>query len=1229
MHGFEDVQQLLDAFANEANMHLSRLVFDLRDQWPVRRRRFWCLLLTQDVPALSLSPWPRCSLHQTLGDVLPFDALWPYEHEMDLLWDQQELNVFVDKTYGSDLRILLPHLQAPTMLHSWANLLRACPCGCRTRPMSLGRLLRGGARGFGIYSALLSQVRHLHPEEGALLCTLPLHYRFTCSPRSALCLMGQIAAPLQVHWLQAQLMAHLQEHFWLHTEIQPQMQILHFKQELILQSFQRWTLARMLLPRSLTVQLDGAHCDVKVTTPITAGELAKAESELIGIGHYVIVLQDGQRLQPWIQLHEGVTYQLQVIQKRQIRGQGGHQTANSMDENTASNLVHPVGLGDTQVWAGMQMVLDFSTFAGSPHRPFTMYPFRAQQLLKKSVHPVVRDDWKLRYQRSNGDVLIIYEFEGHWTLLVLQQHDVEHWIYYDGLSLDLPDRLQMAHRVASLLAECLDLPFGSCHHECIFQQRHQHTCGTVALMHMAHHQTALHLLPTDQVLGLHELLLRHVSSRPSLVAHGKSVATDPLALLLASKGVPESAVAERAQMIRDKLGASQIQQLLASSNPWASLKSAASKPGRMFRIITEEEQKEYVNQRAKSKHGAKLANSKTKKQASLQRQLPAQLDPEHFKLDAQHFQDADGQPIQQIQFHEVEADQTGIALCTTSMAKHFLENQQSISMHGLALLLIDHPPPALIGASGLTPMIFPAFCTVSDEHTIIMGHILQLGDSIISRKMAGKESAPDKIDTQVVKLQVYQDQLEQDWTTFSQSPVRNIINLMDAMQLCKGNSCGVDCPKHHPDIDENLDGVILEVWSRSFLNDMGKRVEAAQASVFTVFLRLPESALHKILTTAPLGIYVEPRGRQPREADDKYCVVWLPGSSFAEAQHQCRTYAKSICLVRLKSKYGIRVRKADEASAWAKLRPGVEFVDMSIQKIYELFPLPHGTQRQAITQILQDWSWTARALQPGKGNLHHMAWRVGSVDPPPAAVMTAFGSDVIISAVKDLKVPESKPTIYASAKTQKQLREPQATSSLAKSSASTDPWLEGDPWGGYNSKKIGQAPQPSGSRRDEIQEQIRSEVKMAFNDAVSKKKDVMMLDEGDDTYTTANELRFVALESGLTELQQQNTQFMQWFQQTGDRLQNQEGLLQEVQTTIQAHAGALQNLNSMAKPTEHAIGEVHHTLNGHQQELHSIGANFTSALKTMNDEISDEMMQSFNQQYGKLEALLEKRHKTS
>lgn len=108
------------------------------------------------------------------------------------------------------------------------------------------------------------------------------------------------------------------------------------------------------------------------------------------------------------------------------------------------------------------------------------------------------------------------------------------------------------------------------------------------------------------------------------------------------------------------------------------------------------------------------------------------------------------------------------------------------------------------------------------------------------------------------------------------------------------------------------------------MDEHGKRIEPAQAILSTVFLRIPEATLLKILTTAAPGVFVEPRGKKPREQDENFEVIWLPGSSHAEALHQCRTYSKSLCLVRLKAKYGIRAKACDEVAAWAKLRPGVE-----------------------------------------------------------------------------------------------------------------------------------------------------------------------------------------------------------------------------------------------------------------------------------------------------------------
>ncbi|CAL1152650.1 unnamed protein product [Cladocopium goreaui] len=819
-----------------------------------------------------------------------------------------------------------------------------------------------------------------------------------------------------------------------------------------------------------------------------------------------------------------------------------------------------------------------STSRGALDLPMILYPFRARQLMELDLPLGLRQDWARRFFNSNGKIYVIYEFHRHWTLLAGQLMDKMEWCHFDGLSTEGSQvQLQCAKHVATRLSHCLGLRMGGLTSSSGQQQSHAHTCGTIALHNMAVSLRLGSVLPLLAEHELHQWFFQLCSAQPSVIAKGKTNEQDPLTRMLMDKGVPSQAVADRAKMVRHQLGHQQVQQALQAKNPWAALKAAASKPGKMFRLITEEELQQHVHHRAQTKHGAKIQNAKTKKNAA-QRSGPVQLDPDDFKLDAQHFQDDDGNQVPQLHFQDI---------------------------------------------AQLEPIIFPALCISTDEHTIIMGYILQLGDKTIKRKMAGNESEPDTVETQVIKLQVFKDQLEMAWDRFATAPVRHLIQMMEAMQLCKGQRCGIDCCKHHPGVDETLDAVIMEVWSRNFVDDNGKKTDPSSADTFTVFLRIPESALMKILTTSPLGVYVEPRGKQPREHDDKFKVIWLPGSSFTEAQHQCRTYSKSLCLVRLKLKYGIRVKQCDEAAAWAKLRPGVEFVDMSIQQIYEIFPLPHGTQRAAINKILADWSWKARALQPGRGNFHHMAWRIGSAETPPANVLTAFGADVIIKEIKNLQIPETKPTIYAPAKTQKHLRETPAPSS-ARSSGNSDPWLEKDPWGGY--AKTTTTPSAGRHYKAEFQDQIRETVGTALKE--QHHKDILMTAPAND-YSTETEQRFVAIESGLHELKAQNGQFLQWFQQTGERLQQNESMMQDVQDNVQQHASALQLMSASLTNYEHTIGEVQQTLNLHQQEIHAMGTNFSATMRTMKDDLSGELMQSFDQQFNKLEALLEKRHKTS
>ena len=183
---------------------------------------------------------------------------------------------------------LAPDDQAPTLLHSWGHVNRPCPRGYR-QAFSLARLRQGGARGFGLISPITGQHRHLHQQEGAMLCTVPPTYQFPMPPRAALSLLGQIAAPLQVLWIQSHILAGLQQqHHWGHTIIDPALAIRAFQHGLKAYAFNT---PSQFLPREIQLCIEGTDelHSIKIASPITVGQLMTAEKTLAGCGHYVIV----------------------------------------------------------------------------------------------------------------------------------------------------------------------------------------------------------------------------------------------------------------------------------------------------------------------------------------------------------------------------------------------------------------------------------------------------------------------------------------------------------------------------------------------------------------------------------------------------------------------------------------------------------------------------------------------------------------------------------------------------------------------------------------------------------------------------------------------------------------------------------------------------------------------------------------------------------------------------
>ena len=1198
---FPDTQRMISAAAHEMNMHCQRLVMDLPAQWPMHRNRFWCHMVSFSVPSFTLQDWPLTNNFKTLGSLMPLNGLWNDLDEKHLEWDESECLVYSEPKYGNDVRVLQPSSKAATVLHSWGNVTRDCPCGCR-KALSRARLLDGGARGFGVPSASTGKMRHLHPEEAALLCTVSPDFIFDMEPRAALCLLGQLAAPMQVLWLQAQLLRHLQQSFWGHSKIEPLRLVLEMQCSLIDRYRQRWITATMFLPRELHFESSEVVYTIAVNTPCRAIDLLLAETQIQG-GHTQLQLhRNGQRLAPEAILHHDELYQLLDFSNTSWSTTWDTWTLHPLVGHGATDVpTSQLGLGDKIIWSSIQCFLEsYDAQQALCHKPFALYPFRAQHFLAQSVHEAVQHAWRTAYRAAEGSMLLVVEHDHHWVVLHsrapgLLAHGAS-WTCFDGLinHHHSSESKQTLEAILRGIADITEMPFLGLQFECVFEQTLPFTCGTIALAHVALLCGAGYFIghsELDTHMGLLEL-----QQHPAIVtALGPVSMPVELAQMLQDKGVPKDVASGRAQQVISKLGYSQVQQILQTKNPWAGLKSAASKPGIMFRLVTEGELKKHIADRAQTKHGAVVKDHKQKKKV-VKNPGDLPLDPSKLKLNPDHFQDKNGQPVAQITFNEVGADKRGIALCNTQQAMAFLDMKSSISAEPLALLLVD-APEELTQSGKLNKMVVPAYCPGTGEQTLLFCWTLQLGDQGVSRKTTGTITTPEVMTTQVIKLQIFRDQLEMPWQTFSQSPIRALVGITDALQLCPGGGCGADCSKFHAGVDETLDAVICEVWSRTFFDSKGQKAKVADATHFTAFLRIPATALKAVMLSAAPGVYIEPRGEQPKQHDNKFSVIWLPGASYDEAQHKRRTYPKALSLVRLKDKYGIRVAKTDEAHAWSILRPGVEFVGLEIAKIFELSPLPHGTQRAQMVSLLKAWDWNARPLQPGRGTYSHMTWKVGAADDPPQSVMPGFNLEVVISSIKELKKPEQTPRLIASSKTQRHLTSGAAASSSG--SNDTDPWLnQQDPWSNWKTPASTGKEAPGKTRLDSIREELTADVKQA----IRKELETQMETDANqgNNLDQAAEARLQALEVGMQELKTQNGQFAQWFNATGERLQ----------------------------ATETAITEVHNTLNLHQQEITSLGSSVQSTMHNMKDDLTKEMAASFNQQMQRMEALLKKRSHT-
>ena len=789
----------------------------------------------------------------------------------------------------------------------------------------------------------------------------------------------------------------------------------------------------------------------------------------------------------------------------------------------------------------------------------------------------------------------------HWVLMhVSWQGDCLKVTYYDGFYAEPSDDMEIfAEQIASATsAKHLEI----CYTKRINQSGGQY-CGTIALLHLG----ILLGLEVEATEARAESWYRVLKSEMydlqeepsptmqwSLTGFGPEDSQVALAKLLADKGVPAEKLDQRVRDVQACLGQTIVNQSLRARNPWAALKSAANAPGIRLRLLTQDEQEQYIQSRAKTKHGANISGKKKIQNRGQAPNNALTLDPVLLKINPDHFQDEKGKPIQQIQYSEVEAGGRGLAICSIQMAQPFLEDPKHISQDALGLLLTEAPPDEVSAKIGIVKMKFPATYVATQESILVMGGLLQLGDLSITRKHEGPNPAPVITKTAVLKLQIFREQFPTTWEDFVQAPLKHIIRALPALTLCDGINCGSECPRSHQALEEEVEQVIMEVWSRNFFREQGGKSTPDKADIYQVYIRVPSSSLHGILDYNVPGCYIEPRQDGLQGTHPDYGVIWLPRATFQSAQHACRTCPQALSIVRFCDRYGVRIAIKDEEKAWSLLRPQEKYQNLRITEVHEISPIPHGTTRAQVQEVLNAWGWKSKPLQMGRGKKEYSVWRVGADGPPPARVLRGFNSDILINPIKQQEAQVMAELPIAPWKTQTHLKQ-----SASSSTAIADPWEQGhDPWARYQGPTFTK-PNKDRTYLDTLSGNLKKEMAQHVQKELEAFKQADQHMEDNETHE-----KLAEMEGTMKELQAQNQRMQSWFTEASNKIQ---GLEQQAQVQQQAMAQQYQAINEVRQEVKNVVGETAGTLQ--------------SALQS----IKSELLTQIQADLGKIEAKMEKR----
>ncbi|CAE7294281.1 unnamed protein product [Symbiodinium sp. CCMP2592] len=450
-----------------------------------------------------------------------------------------------------------------------------------------------------------------------LLNSLPASHAQVSNARAALCLTGNLTAPLQALWVYSQLK------IWAaclpNSEVATPAAdlVCQFKSLLKQSCLDTWDLPSWRVPGAIWIELEGSLTQVSIPGPTPVQELVEAEKALAGPGYKVQVLRNFLELPLGVLLRpnpRNSPYCVHISSKASQR------------DPTWQDAQALIGTSDITIWAGLLRLQAALPSA----KCFVVPPRSATSLLDHPEHCDATFAWP-----PYADLcLLAFVDQAHWSLLVLTATEGgAEAAHLDGM----PGRSTKAAQLlaARFCALCGTQLLGF-QAGCNWQQKGPNDCGPITLAHATVALSGGTVTPS--FLSDAQNFVKHMPFHKALLYGFGGLSEElqgQLQSTLLEKGVPQDKVKDRIKDAIVRLGPGPIASALAAGNVWQALKAAGSIPGAMFRWVRPEEVKALAESKASARFGAAVENPRQKKQkAKTKVARPAlQVDPESLQLD--------------------------------------------------------------------------------------------------------------------------------------------------------------------------------------------------------------------------------------------------------------------------------------------------------------------------------------------------------------------------------------------------------------------------------------------------------------------------------------------------------------------------------------------------------------------------------------------------------------------